>query len=466
MKATFVGGGSLRLLGILRGALAEPGVLDDGVIHLHDLDAKRAEGMARMLQKTPEYARAGCTVQWGDSLPRALDGADMVGVILMAGTAESFARGNDVCLRHGFIPSDNVSPNGAFLAIKGAPILLNLARQMKKRCPNAVLVDFANPVAVLSGMLNNHTETRALGVCAGYTNHQWDLSRLLGRDEQSGDFDVNVAGINHLSFILKGTVAGDNLFDALRRRIGKTWKPPMLSPTWPPAYHTAIPAGLRMLIRIQRELGVLIFSTEGDGMMHLHYDEVLKEKLSTFRPATRAQLARRLSTDAAARADADRQFRSHLDSDLDGEFWTDGWREPGNAWAQRQDRDIFVQVLAGLAGARRVKVVTSRPNHGAVAGFTDRTVLEYSQCIDRGEITPAGRGEVPATVYGVVAALAAHQTLLGDAMAVNDPKQLAQALLCYPVQPYSRAARALYRELAAINADQMPKPLRGVTAFL
>ena len=112
----------------------------------------------------------------------------MVGVILMAGSEKTFQLGAEACYRHRFIPSDNLSPNGAFLAIKGAPILMNIAEQMTRCCPSAWLVDFANPVAVLSGMINNHTTVKSLGVCAGYTNHQWDLSRILGKDRAGNWF--------------------------------------------------------------------------------------------------------------------------------------------------------------------------------------------------------------------------------------------------------------------------------------
>ena len=466
MKATFVGGGSHRLLGILRSAMGEPGVLDGGEICLYDLNPARIEAMAAMLRKTPEYTRAACRVTVAKTLAKALDGADMVGVILMAGSAESYAAGGDACYRHGFVPSDNVSPNGAFLAIKGAPILLNIAKEMKKRCPQAMLVDFANPVAVLSGMLNNHTSIQTLGVCAGYTNHQWDAARVLGRDEQRRDIDVEVAGVNHLSFILKGTVGGKDLFKTLQRRAGSDWQPPKLSPTWPAVLQKSIPMGLRVIVRFLHELGVLIFSTEPDGMMHLHFDEVIAEQLRTFKPMTKSQLAKSLKSASDARAEADREFRSHLDRELDADFWANGWRQPGSGWAQRQDGDIFCEVLAGLSGARRVKVVTSRPNHGAIAGFTDRTAVEYSQYIDHGEVTAAGQYEIPPQVYGMITGLANHQTLLGDALAMDDPKLLAQALLCYPIEPCSKKQRSMYRELTAINASQMSPALQRVTEFL
>jgi alpha-galactosidase/6-phospho-beta-glucosidase family protein len=113
-----------------------------------------------------------------------------------------------------------------------------------------------------------------------------------------------------------------------------------------------------------------------------------------------------------------------------------------------------------------VKVVTSRLNNGAVAGFTDRTVLEYSQIIENGKVTPAGQYEIPTVAQGMIASLAAHQTLLGDALATNDPKLLAQALLSYPVKPFSREARKLYRDLARINSQEMPAELGRVNEFL
>jgi alpha-galactosidase/6-phospho-beta-glucosidase family protein len=466
VKAVFVGGGSLRVLGIVRGALGEPGIFEGGEISLFDLNAERAEAMGRMILKTPEYARVGCKVSCAESLAEALEGADMVGVILMAGSEKTFRLGEEACYRHRFIPSDNLSPNGAFLAIKGAPILLNIAQQMTRYCPSAWLVDFANPIAVLSGMINNHTTTKSLGVCAGYTNHQWDLSRILGKDEEGTGFDVDTVGVNHLSFIVKGTVNGKDLFKTLDERLADGWKMPRLQSTWSQAFRRSIPRGIRTIIQFFRELGVLIFSSEGDGMMHLHYDEVLKDSLSDFKPSTPIQLRAKLQASLKARRRADREFRSYLTRELNTQFWDKGWRQPGLEWAKRQDRDIFVEILRGISGVKSVKIVASRPNRGAVNGLSDRTVLEYSQLIDNGKIRAAGNYQVPAAVRNITYGLASHQTKLGDALAMQDPRLLAEALLSYPVRPFTLAARSLCKDLAKINRDEMPATLRRVGDYL
>lgn len=463
MKVVFVGGGALRLLGVLRSAMAVPGVLDDGEICLYDLDVTRAETMGRMLLKTPESARAGCRVRWDMTLPEALDGADAVGVVLMAGSRRSYTLGNAVSHQHGYLSSDNVSVNGGFLAVKGGSILMGLAQQMEQHCPEAWLLDFANPVAVFSAMVNNHTRIKALGVCAGYTNHQWDLSRLLGADEKNPDFDVDVAGVNHFSFILSGSLHGRDLFQMLDEALEGGYEPPPMQAWWPELARQSIPQGMRELARIYKELGVLIFSSEGDGMNHLRYDQALAESVAASTSSVERTEAG-LEADRLRREDSDRRFRSYLDQELDAAFWRDHWRE--DLVFKCDEHDIFVRLLTGIAGVDTVKVVASRPVDGAINGVKARTVAEYSQLLYKREIRPAGSYDLPDVVHGLVSALATHQTMLADAVALDDPRLLAQALLTYPVRPYSMDLRELCRELLMLNEPEISPALRHAADYL
>ena len=467
MKAVFVGGGAHRLLGILRGAMGEPGVLDGGEIVLYDLDLSRSEAMGRMLMKTPEYARAGCRITWDVSLDGALEGADAVGVVLMAGSRRTFALGNAACREHGFLSSDNVSPNGAFLAVKGGELLMGLARKMAERCPQAWLLDFANPVAVFSAMVNHHTAIKCLGVCSGHDNHQWDLARLLGKDEQVTDYDVHVAGINHMAFILRGALRGRDLFELLDEHVAGGWEQPELNAWWTDVTRRNIRKGLRKTIQLYHELGVLVFSSEFDGMRHLFYDEELAEDLAREAAPGTADEAASAEEFNRARREADERFRAYLDQDLDAGFWDTHWEQGQELWCFRREPDhIFTRALTGISGARPTKVAVSYPSCGAVAGIKEQTVVEYSQILDRGTIRPAGQYAIPDSVHGMTSALATHQSLLGDAIATRDPKLLAQALLCYPIRPYSQAQRAMYRDLLAINSEEIPAASRGTVDYL
>ena len=85
MKIVFVGGGSHRYLGVGRSMLAVSGLMEQGEINLYDPAITRAEAVGRMIQKSPEFAAVDCAVRWGNSLDKALEGADIVYVVLMAG---------------------------------------------------------------------------------------------------------------------------------------------------------------------------------------------------------------------------------------------------------------------------------------------------------------------------------------------------------------------------------------------
>jgi len=464
MKSTFIGGGAHRLLGILRGAMRDPRVFDGGEICLFDLDSSRACVMAEMLKRTPEYAHLNCRIHVAGSLEEALDGSDAVGVIFQAGSQRSAILGAEVSWRHGFISSDNVSPNGAMHALKAGPTILHIARAMEKLCPDAWLIDFVNPVAVFSGMVNNHTKIKALGVCAGFTNHQWDISRILGTDIQDTTIDVDVAGINHLSFILRGTVQGEDVFKSIDRSIEGEWKMCPLQDRWNGFFQTMIPASVTSLIDVYRNLGVLIFSTEGDGMQHLHYDKAVKEFQAQRQPEVGETLDDQVAAMRKDRQAADAEFAGRLKDIRDSEFWTGADRD-GSVFGLIED-DIFIRVLRGIAGVERVKIVTSRPNRGTVVGFDDRTVIEYSQHLDKEGITGVPGLSIPAVCQGLIAGLAAHQTMLGDAIALEDPRLLAHALVAYPWMPYSEASRAMHREMLQVNAPEISAALRSAGKYL
>ncbi len=465
MKVAFVGGGAFRLVGVLREALAYPELFTDGEIRLFDLNMPRAQAVARMVAKTPEYAAVNCRITCPTSLEDAVDGIDMVGVVLMGGSQRTFHLGHKISYEHGFLSSDNVSPNGAMLALKTGTLLLNIAAKMERQCPGAWLVDFANPIAVLSGMINNHTKIQAFGICEGYTNHEWDLARIFGRDEQSNEVSVETAGINHLSFIVKGTYRGRDLFTSLDRRLRRGWKMCHMQAYRGAAVNQRIARGIELLARYYRELGVLIFSTEGDGMEHMHYDECVQHQLGRKQAPRLAEINRRLARLARDRAAAQVQFELLLKQNLGPRFWNSAGHTSSLDWAARSKRSAFVEMMRGRAG-QTIPIVTSRLNAGAVEGFSDRTVLEYSQIMEKGAVRPAGHYHVPTVMHGMLAGIADHQTMLGDAMVTEDPKLLAAALLAYPIKQFSPTARRLFKNLLTLNQAEIQPALRRAVEYL
>lgn len=457
MKIVLFGGGSHRYLGITRSILAAPGLMNDGEIALYDLAIERAEAVGRMAMKSPEYAGANCRITWGTTLDQALEGADIVFVVLMAGSRTNFHLLQETCPHYGFIGSDQLSPSGAILALKGGPILMDLARRMEQRCPDAWLIDFANPVAVLSAAINNHTRIRCLGVCAGYTNHQWDLARMLsGRDEQWTDFDIRCAGVNHMNFILRGSRHGDrDLYEEMAERRAGGWPEVVLSSRWNEATRTSIASNVHVLRALYAKYECLVFSSESDGLAHLDMEGVYWDTNRKKRPLPSAkELEAYEQGSRTSRKEEDGRFRAWLDVDLSETDWN---RErPGALYLLRVDEDIMVKIAKALGGIKELVIATSHPNRGAVRGFTDRTVLEYSQVLNRDGIQVKEPLEIPDLFQGLVTALATHQTLLGDAVATRDPRILFEALYSYPVLQDSVQSKALWCRLLELARDEIP----------
>ena len=104
-------------------------------------------------------------------------------------------------------------------------------------------------------------------------NHGWDYNRILtGEDAFDPDYDVLVAGVNHMSFIVDGTIHGRNLKQAVRERIRSC--PDLLDRIVFTEEKSAVQiasmrGGIKRIADILTRHDALLFSTEGDGFSHL-----------------------------------------------------------------------------------------------------------------------------------------------------------------------------------------------------
>jgi 6-phospho-beta-glucosidase len=464
MNVVFVGGGSFRTLPIVRGVLQNPKVMDGGEIRLVDFNLARVETVGRLIMATPEFAAAGCKVTWTDKLEEALPGADVVSISFPVGSHKVNTLSDQACAAHGLFGSDQISASGAFRAVTGGTVVLGIARQMEKHCPDAWLFDYANPVAVYSGMVNNHTRIRALGICGGFTNHRWDIARLIfGRDEYCNEFEgVAAAGINHCSILLRGTLHGRDVYELIDEAINvEGWEPCRI--TKHPNAETYIRRQLGLLAEMRRRFGYVVFSTEGDGFSHICPELYIEPTGGRQKPLTVPEIEQRAKDQAAARDKLDQTFRDHLDRDLPASFWAQD-RLQNPHFAASPD-DAACVVLRALSGQSCEWLAASLPNHGAVKGFKDRTVLEYSFTLDADGVHPDADLEVPDCFHGLMSSLATHQTLLGDAIATEDPRLFAQALYAYPIHQDEPETRALWKELLTIHADEMPAVIQNARDY-
>jgi len=457
MKVTFIGGGSLRLLPILRGIFSEvPDFFRGGEIRLMDRVIQRAEAVGKMVLACPEYPAVGCDVIWTDDLDASLAGTDVLYLTMGARRQPEIAQAAFLSSRYGYFSSDNLSVTGAFLSLRLGRTIFDIARRLEKLSPSALMLIFANPVAVYSHLVNTHTKIRALGICGGFANHRYDLTRLCGRDAFDPDWNVVAAGVNHLSFILRGEKNGEDLFtEILPRHLDGRWTPPEIKG----GAGDTVRMALLSLAQMYRRYGTLIFSTEFDGLAHVFPDTLLdwqkrslgEERLFDFAAAGRAWNEKiRLGFEKLQAASEDPARV--------------GW-DAADPLFGRTASDITIPIFRALGGYGKMRIAASGPNRGAVRGFGDDMPLEYTMDIDGRAIRPVEDQYIPRPFFGLVSSLSEFQRLVSESIAARSPRLFADALDAYPVHGFSRDRGAFFRGMFDLFSDLDPDMLSAKKYF-
>jgi len=211
-----IGAGSVEFTQILLSDLVEFPELVDSTITLHDIDAERldtAERMAHLINNT-----AGADLRIRATLDRraALDGADFVVNEIQVGGLEATLRDFEIPKAHGLRQTiaDTIGVGGIFRGLRTIPVLVAIAQEMTELCPDAMLLNYANPMAMLPWAVWEATGLeRAIGLCHSVQNTHEQLAALVGVPVD--EIDYTTAGLNHQAFVLRFERNGENLYPLL-----------------------------------------------------------------------------------------------------------------------------------------------------------------------------------------------------------------------------------------------------------
>ncbi|MGI4789473.1 MAG: hypothetical protein ACRYFS_11560 [Janthinobacterium lividum] len=444
MKVTYIGGGSFSLVPQIRDLLQWDELPAKLEISLYDRSLERAKAVEAYVKQCPELQKVtGVTIHCAETLDEALQGADFVAVIVCPWNGAMGAQSERLCLEAGFLGSDNVSANGAFLSVRGGPLVLDIARRMEQVAPDGTMIIFTNPIATLAAVVNRATSIRAIGICAGQANHSYDISRMMGWKDIRFDFEAEVVGTNHISWIKALRLDGEDFFPILNARLEK---PLDFDAMHPQSMRPHFELMFTKMVEAYRKFDAFLFSTEGDGLPHLMYYQEAVE-------IGRRELSRPQDQDAAGRRQREvAEFIRLSKETLTEEQWNDPSRRGDDPAVMTANL-----VIKGLAGTKPVDVTLSYLNNGAIPGFEDDVITEYTMRLQSGQITPQPRHTLPPATVGVTQALIESQTLVADAIIHEDAHRFLQGFYAYPPCRNSRDVDALYAQLLACNKTDIPE---------
>ena len=223
VKITFMGAGSTVFAkNVLGDCIVTPSI-EDMHIFLYDIDPQRLEDSRMMLENILHNTdRKDVTITATLDRIEALTGANFVVNAIQVG-------GYDPCTITDFeIPkkyglrqtiADTLGIGGIFRAMRTVPVLDDFARDMDKVCPDALFINYTNPMCMISGYMQRYTDIKTIGLCHSVQGCAGGILSEVGMNEYVDNCKWEIAGINHQAWLLKITdLNGNDLYPEIKRR--------------------------------------------------------------------------------------------------------------------------------------------------------------------------------------------------------------------------------------------------------
>ena len=227
MKITFMGAGSTVFARNVIGdcMCAEP--LRDSVFALYDIDGTRLEESRVILEAMRKtkggYGRIECYLGV-ENRKDALRNADFVVNAIQVGlydpcTITDFEIPKKYGLRQTI--GDTLGIGGIMRALRTIPVMADFARDMEEVCPDALFLNYTNPMAMLSGYMQRYTGVKTVGLCHSVQVCSSGLLTDLGMEDKLEGRKELIAGINHMAWLLEiKDKNGVDLYPEIRERMG------------------------------------------------------------------------------------------------------------------------------------------------------------------------------------------------------------------------------------------------------
>ncbi len=226
MKITFMGAGSTVFARNVIGDCMCSEVLRESVFALYDIDGQRLEESRTILEAMNKtmggYGKIECYLGV-ENRKDALRGANFVVNAIQVGlydpcTIIDFEVPKKYGLRQTI--ADTLGIGGIMRALRTIPVMDDFAKDMEEVCPDALFLNYTNPMAMLSGYMQRYTGVNTVGLCHSVQSCSKDLLNQVGLEDKLEGRKELIAGINHMGWLLEiQDKDGNDLYPEIKKRI-------------------------------------------------------------------------------------------------------------------------------------------------------------------------------------------------------------------------------------------------------
>ena len=423
MKIVVVGAGSSYTPELFASLTSGVASLPVDEVALVDPNAERLAFIADVARRIIELAGSPIRVTTATDLDRAADGAAFVIPQIRVGGLAARKRDETLPMEFGLIGNETTGAGGFVCALRTVPAVLDIARTVERRAPEAWLLNLSNPAGIVTQALLQSTALRTIGFCNIPTNTARDLARLVGVDHAAIRLDS--FGLNHLSWLRSAYIDRKDvlqpMFDALRDR-----DDPLFSMVDP-------------LMDVD-DLRTLRLIPSWYVRFFYFADQILDEDR------------------VAGTTKADRDVAA--EERLSVIYRTVGYDdEARRILAGKGGANYYENVLAAMDAVVNdtgAVIVADVRNEGAIPDLPHDACVEVPARIDQRTVRAFPVGDLPVSVRGLIQAVKAYEELTIEAAITGEVTRAVQALVANPLVRSYSTARAYFERVLEADRAYLP----------
>jgi 6-phospho-beta-glucosidase len=428
IRLTYIGGGSTRAPGTVAALIVRGAAFAGSEVVLVDLDPDHLRVVARLARRMAEVRGLDLRIRTTTDHREGLRDADVVLASFRPGGFEARALDERVPLRHGVIGQETQGPGGFFMALRSIHVFRELVGEIEELAPRAVLINYTNPVNVVSEAITHHSAVPTISLCEGPLIFPPSAVRSAGLDPTP--LDAVLVGLNHTGWTVRQEYDGQDVMSLIRAADDRRQAEPSES------------ARSDRLLHLAATMGSL-------PSPYLDYYYFREETLAEARakPTTRAEDIRAETGDYWRHYDEQsRAAKPELD--------------PARSRGGILELELAIDVIDAIVNDRRTVWPVNVPNRGGVLpGFPEDLVVEVPAVVGRDGAAPIPQMALPPNVRGLIEALGSYQALTAEAAWSGGRRDAIAALTSHPLVGSLPLAERIYDEMAMAHRAWLPDRL-------
>ncbi|WP_248924643.1 alpha-glucosidase/alpha-galactosidase [Paenibacillus hamazuiensis] len=211
LKIAMIGAGSIGFTRRLMMDILAVEQFRDTEFRFMDINEENLRMVADLCRNMIRKNGLAATIVETTNQREAIAGSDYVICMARVGGLEAFRHDVEIPPKYGVdqCVGDTLGPGGVFFALRTIPVLLGIAKDMRETAPNALLLNYSNPMAMNTWALRRAGGIHVVGLCHGVQGGHKQIATALGLPREEVDFIC--AGINHQTWYIQVTHKGRDM---------------------------------------------------------------------------------------------------------------------------------------------------------------------------------------------------------------------------------------------------------------